>query len=359
MSLVLIPLCLSFFIAYLLTPITIRFFTSRSWLEDPKLRQQKTGNATALYSVPRGGGIPIFSAIFITSLLFLPLDLHLIAIFISAFIALIVGVVDDIKDISPITRLFVNILTGLIIILFGIGINYISNPLGTPGSVIFLNKFTLNFTFFKPVSISLISALLTIFWIVWCTNVVGWSAGVEGQLPGFVSISAIFIGIIGLRFSSDTTQWPVIILAASVAGAYLGFLPYNFFPQKIMPGYSGKSLAGFFLAVLSILSGAKLATLIFLLGIPMIDAFFVIVRRLKNKKPIYLADGQHLHHLLLKAGFSRPQISILYWLFSLILGLISLFLNSRQKLYFIIGLFFLFFAFILQLSRRTQPKSSR
>jgi len=352
MSLVLIPLSLSFFIAYLLTPLTIRFFTSRSWLEDPQKRQQKTGNATALYSVPRGGGIPVFIAIFITSLLFLPLDLHLIAIFISAFIALIVGVIDDIKDISPITRLFVNVITGLIIILCGIGINYISNPLGTPGSVLFLNKFTLNFTLFKPISISLISALLTIFWIVWCTNVVGWSAGVEGQLPGFVSISAIFIGIIGLRFSSDTTQWPVIILAASVAGAYLGFLPYNFFPQKIMPGYSGKSLAGFFLAVLSILSGAKLATLVFLLGIPMIDAFFVIVRRLKNKKPIYLADGKHLHHLLLKAGFSRPQIAILYWLFSLILGLISLFLNSRQKLYFIIGLFFLFFAFILQFRKR-------
>jgi len=359
MSLVFIPLFLSFFIAFFLTPFVIRFFTYRGWLEDPDKKQQKTGNATALYSVPRGGGIPIFVAIFITSLLLLPKDHHIVAIFISAFIALIAGLIDDVRDISPITRLFVNILTGLIIVIYGIGINYISNPLGPPGSVIFLDKMNLNFTLFKPVSISLVSAFITIFWIVWCTNVVGWSAGVEGQLPGFVSISAIFIGIIGLRFSSDTTQWPVIILATSVAGAYLGFLPYNFFPQKIMPGYSGKSLAGFFLAVLSILSGAKLATLIFLLGIPMIDAFFVILRRLKNKKPIFIADGNHLHHLLLKTGFSRPQIAFLYWFFSLGLGLVSLFLNSLQKLYFIIGLFLLFFAFILQLSRHIQLKSNR
>ena len=63
-------------------------------------------------------------------------------------------------------------------------------------------------------------------------NIVGWSSGVDGQLPGFVAISAIFIGLLGLRYSTDTTQWPVIVLSLSVAGAYLGFLPFNFFPQK-------------------------------------------------------------------------------------------------------------------------------
>ena len=155
----------------------------------------------------------------------------------------------------------------------GIGIAYISNPFG---GIINLSQPQIHFNLFGPHSIWVIADLLAIFWIMWCMNFVGWAAGVEGQLPGFVTIAAIFIGILGLRYSTDTTQWPVIILAFIVAGAYLGFLPWNFYPQKIMPGYSGKSMAGLLLAILSILSGAKLATLIFLLGIPMLDAIFVL-----------------------------------------------------------------------------------
>ncbi len=183
-------------------------------------------------------------------------------------------------------------------------------------------------------------------------NIVGWATGVDGQLPGFTAISAFFIGLIGFRYSTDITQWPVIILSGAVCGAYLGFLPFNFFPQSIMPGYSGKSLAGFFLAVLSILSGAKMATLLFLLAIPMIDAVYAIVRRLIHHRPIYLGDGQHFHHQLLKQGFSRRSIALIYWSFSLILGLISLFLNSSQKAYVFIWFAFLFFSFLFHFSRR-------
>ena len=126
----------------------------------------------------------------------------------------------------------------------------------------------------------------------------------------------------------------------------------HFFPQSIMPGYSGKSLAGFFLAVLSILSGAKMATLLFLLAIPMIDAVYTIIRRLIQRRPIYLGDGQHFHHQLLKRGFSRRSIALIYWAFSLVLGLISLFLNSSQKAYVFIGFALLFFSFLFHFSRR-------
>ena len=340
----LIPLLTSFLICTALTPLTIKLFTKKGWLEDPVHKQTKTGNATALYPVPRGGGIPIFISIFLSSLFFLPLDHHLKGILIASILALVIGVLDDIKDISPLFRLLINLLTGLIIVASDIRINFVSNPFGPAGSVL---------------NLGIVGTFITLIWIVWCTNIVGWSAGIEGQLPGFVSISAIFIGILALRFSSDITQWSVIILAFIVAGSYLGFLPYNFFPQKIMPGYSGKSLAGLFLSVLSILSGAKLATLIFLLGIPMVDAIVVIFRRLINKKPIYQSDGQHLHHILLRSGFSRPQIAILYWSFSLVLGLISLSLNSRQKFYFLITFVLASIALIQQLSWRTEPKSNR
>lgn len=344
-----LALIFSFLISFLFTPLVIKFFYSQHWLEDPREKQSKSGNATALKILPRGGGLPIFISLLISSLLFLPFDKHLLGILLASFFSLIIGLIDDIKDISPLFRLFTNFITALIVVASGIGIAYISNPFG---GVINLSQLQLNFNFFGPHSIWILADLLAVFWIVWCMNFVGWSSGVEGQLPGFVSISAIFIGILGLRYSTDTTQWPVIILAFIVAGAYLGFLPFNFYPQKIMPGYSGKSLAGLLLAVLSILSGAKLATLIFLLGIPMLDAFFVIFYRLLHHKSPFKSDNNHLHHQLLKRGWGRRRISLFYWFLTLSFGFLSLFLNSQQKFYTFLGIAIIFFALTLKSSRR-------
>jgi len=348
---------LSFFLAiiisaglsFFITPLVKKFFIKNNWVEDPKTKQKKTGNATAISTVPRGGGLPIFFAVLITTLIFLPLDKHLIGILLASLITLVIGLFDDVKDISPKLRFIFNIITALIIVASGIGIAFISNPIS--GGVIDLSFLKINFNFLGNHSIWIISDLLAVFWIVWCMNIVGWATGVDGQLPGFVSISAFFIGLLAVRYSTDITQWPVIILAGAVCGSYLGFLPFNFFPQSIMPGYSGKSLAGFLLAVLAILSGAKLATLIFLLFIPMLDAIYTIIRRAVKHRPIYLGDGQHFHHQLLKSGWSRRAIAILYWGISLILGLVSLFLNSQQKLYFFIACSFLIFGVFIHFSK--------
>lgn len=340
---------ISALISYFLTPFVRNFFISRHWVEDPLQKQKKTHNATALYAVPRGGGLPIFISILVTAIIFLPFDKHLFGILFAALVTLLVGVWDDIKDISPRLRLLTNLFAALIVVASGIGIAYLSNPFG---GVFDLSFIRINFNLFGPHSLWLLSDLLAVFWIIWCMNITGWAGGVEGQLPGFVSIAAIFIGILGLRYSQDVTQWPVIILAGAVAGAYLGFLPFNFFPQSIMTGYSAKSLAGFFLAVLSILSGAKLATLIFLLGIPMIDAVFVLFRRFINHRSLLKSDGQHLHHQLLRLGWSRPKIAIFYWLITFLLGIVSLFLNSQQKFYVFVGVLILFFGFLLKISRR-------
>lgn len=334
-----------------LTPIVRNFFISKKWVENPKEKDKKSHNATALSAVPRGGGIPIFISILVVCLIFLPFDKHLLGILIAALLNLIIGIWDDLKDISPKVRLVTNIISALIVVASGIGIAYISNPIS--GGVIDLSFLKFNFNFFGPHSIWIISDILAIIWIVWCMNIVGWATGVDGQLPGFTAISAFFMGVLAFKYAADITQWPVIILAGAVCGAFLGFLPFNFFPQSIMPGYSGKSLAGFFLAVLAILSGAKLATLIFLLGIPMLDAAYTIIRRLIQHRPIYIGDGQHLHHQLLKRGWSRKAISLFYWFFSLSLGLLSLFLNSTQKFYAFIGLSLVFFALVFSFSRHT------
>jgi len=345
-----LSLFISFIVTFFLTPPTINFLRARGLIENPRKKQQKSGNATATRAVPRGGGLPLFLGVLVPCLIFLPLDKHLIGIIAAALITLAVGLVDDLFDISPIFRLGTNILSALVVVAAGIGIAYISNPFG---GIINLSEPSVSFTLFgSSHSIWIISDLLAVIWITWCMNIVGWSSGVDGQLPGFVAISAIFIGLLGLRYSTDTTQWPVIVLSLSVAGAYLGFLPFNFFPQKIMPGYSGKSLAGFFLALLSILSGAKLATLILLLGVPMLDAIFVLSRRFLMGRSPFSPGSDHLHHFLLKKSWSRPQIALTYWLFSLCLGIISLFLDSQQKFYFFIGITFLFFGITLKVLRR-------
>ncbi len=340
---------LSTIISATITPLIRHFFVSRGWVEDPIKKQQKTHNSTATSASPRGGGVPIFCAVCLTSIVFLPTDQHLLGILGASILVLLVGLWDDIVDISPVFRLFTNFLAASVVVGCGIGIAYISNPFG---GVIDLSWPRINFDFFGPHSIWLISDLLAIFWIVACMNFVGWSSGVEGQLSGFVSISAIFIGILGLRYSADISQWPVVILAGAVAGAYLGFLPFNLPPQKIMPGYSGKSLAGFFLAVLAILSGAKLATVILLLGVPIIDAVFVLIKRIVSGRFPLSGGPDHLHHSLLSLGWSRIQISLFYSFISLSLGILSLFLNSQQKFYVFLGLVLLFVGFLLKVSRR-------
>ncbi len=360
---ILLPYLVSIIITFFTTIFTIRIFRHFGWLEDPRQKQAKTGNATASSTVSRGGGLPIFLGItfgyFFASYYFhFPLSSRFLAIFLALFFNLIVGLIDDILDISPKLRLLTNLLSALIIVSAGIGIAYISNPFA-PG-VLDLSHPQFSFSLLGQVrTLWLLSDLFAVFWLVWCTNIVGWATGVEGQLPGFASIAAFFVALLSLRFSTDSSQMPVFFLALSVSGAFLGFLPFNFYPQKIMPGYSGKSLAGFLLAVLSILSGAKVATLVLLLSIPMLDGIFVLLRRFSQHKPLYLSDGFHFHHRLLKLGWGRRRIAIFYWLVTFIAGLLALSLNSQQKFYAFLGISLVFLGFLWQLSRRSEPKSNQ
>jgi UDP-GlcNAc:undecaprenyl-phosphate GlcNAc-1-phosphate transferase len=153
-----------------------------------------------------------------------------------------------------------------------------------------------------------------------------------------VAISAIVIGILSLRVSSIGGGGFVDAkLSFIIAGSAIGFLLYNFHPAKIFPGYGATSLY-LLLAAASILSSAKLATAILVMGVPIVDALFTIVRRLISRHSPFLSDKKHLHHILLKLGYSQPQIALFYWVISAILGAISLTLESRTKLFAIIML---------------------
>lgn len=338
-----LPMSVAAVMAYLISPLVITLYRQKKWVDDPK--KQSHEKVVHTYAVPRGGGLVIFFALLAGIMLFLGFDKYSIGILMGALVLTIVGVLDDIHDLNPYFRLFAGVVAGLMVVGAGIGIAFITNPFGE--GVIYLNQPQLPVWLLgKLRTIWLWADVLALIWIVWCMNMINWSKGLDGQLPGIVVVAAIVIAALSFRYTEDVTQWSVSILAGITAGAYLGFLPWNIFPQKMMPGYGGGSLAGYLLAVLSILSGAKLATLVLVLAIPMVDAIYVIGRRIFSGKSPVWGDRTHFHHKLLDLGWSKRKIAFFYWAVSAALGYATLQLNPRQKVV-TIGIIALAFGVIL------------
>lgn len=349
----LMPWLVAAIVAFISTPLAIKLAKKIGIIDDPK--KNKHPKVIHTYPTPRGGGIPIFIALVVSSLIFLPIDKHLIGILIGATILVIMGVLDDKYNLNPYLRLGLGLVAAAAPIASGIGISFISNPFG---GVINLNQPQIVFDLFgKTHSIWILSDIFAILWVTFLMNIVNMGAkGVDGQLSGVTVIAALTIAFLSLRFSADITQWPVIILAAITAGSYLGFLPWHIFPQKIMPGYSGSTLAGYLLAILSILSTTKVGALVVVLGIPLIDTGYTIVRRLLNRKSPVWGDRGHLHHRLLDAGLSKTQVAAFYWIITALLGFLALNLNTTTKVYTMIGVALLLGGLILWLTYR--PKKT-
>lgn len=324
---------MSFFIAFLfcfaLTPIVIRFARYFGLVDDPKKRPHPATTHSGV--VPRAGGIGIYLSLLITAVFFVEFTPMIIALFIAAGIAVAVGVWDDYRDMSPYLRFGTNILVAVVILFAGVHIPFITNPLG--GVLHFDTWCSFGIGGFV-VPFCLVSAGVTVMWIVWMMNAVGWSAGVDGQLPGFVMIAGIVIALLAQRFvEADSSQSTVITISLITAGVYAGFLPWNLYPQKIMPGYSGKSLAGFMLAVLAIMSSTKVGAALLVLGVPMIDAGYTVIRRIMTGVSPFRADRGHLHHLLLDMGWGRRRIAFFYWAVTALLGFVALQLDSQGKVF--------------------------
>lgn len=357
---VLIPFLVTGITTFLLTPFIIRLAKLYKLVDDPKKRYHPAHTHKGI--IPRAGGIPIYLGVILGIILFIPATKVVLGIVAGATILTFVGLLDDRRDVNPYFRFATNALATLVVIGTGIGIPYVTNPFS--GGIFHLDSFRIVFDFFGPHSIVVWADILAFVWILWTINIVGWSAGVDGQMPGFVAIAAIVLGILSLRFSiSDPSQIMVTVLAFIVAGSFMGFLPWNFYPQKIMPGYGGKTLAGFFLAILGILSYAKLGTALLVLGVPTIDAVYTLIRRLRSRKSLVAADRGHLHHRLLDLGWGKRKIALFYWTVSTILGIVSLSVNSQQKVFAllvitaVIGGFFLWVNLLLQLSKPRDPDS--
>lgn len=283
-------------------------------VDDPK--KHKHPKVVHERPVPRGGGLAIWAAVVGTMLIFVPIDQKIAGVLVGATILAGVGWVDDRWEerLSPYLRLGLNVLVAGIVIWAGVRIGFVTNPLG---GVINLPWWAAD--------------IFALVWLVSMQNIVGWSSGVDGQMPGFVIIAAVTIAVLGWRFNADARQLPVIALAAITAGAYAGFLLWNWYPQKMMPGYGGKSLAGFLLGVLAIMSGAKVGALAMVLGIPFVDAVVVVVKRIREGRSPVWGGYEHLHHLLLDRGWGKRRIAIFYWAMSGILAVAALQLNSTAK----------------------------
>jgi len=336
-------LAVSLVLSLFLTPLTIALFKKKGWVVDPN----KTPHPAHIHKepVPKGGGLPIFLAVGITALIFLNWDKHLTAVLFASLLIIAIGIIDDVRGVNPYLRLSVNFLAAAVIVSAGIGIAFVSSPLG---GVIDLSQVRYGFYIFGVYKeIWILADLFALLWIPLLMNAINWSSGVDGQISGVVTIAALVLGLISLSFSADITQWPVAILAFATAGAFLGLTVFHFYPQKIMPGYSATSLAGLLLGVISILATAKVGALLVVLGVPFIDFAFIFARRiLSGKSPVW-GDKSHLHHRLLELGWSKRKVALFYWLMAGGLGIVALNFRSNVKFYIIIGLALLMGLFLI------------
>ncbi len=351
-----LPFLLSLLISLVITPITVFLFNRLGWVIDPK----KNPHPAHLHKtpVPKGGGVPIFLAVFLTVGFFLQIDKHLLAIGLASLLVLLTGIVDDVRGLNPYLRLGLNFLAVIIIVSSGIGISFISNPFG---GIIDFSSIRIGFNLLgKHHEIWVLADLFALLWIPILMNAINWSSGVDGQISGVVTIAALTLGIISLSYSADITQWPVSILAFALAGAFAGLTIFHYYPQKIMPGYSATSLAGLLLGVISILATAKVGTVLVVLGVPLVDFIYLVIKRIGSGKSPVWGDKEHLHHKLLSMGWGKRRVALFYWMITAMLGVAAIKFEARSKLFIMIGLVVLMLTFVIwQYSWHFSKKSGR
>ena len=277
--------------------------------------------------MPRMGGF----AIFIAFVLGLVISKGAITttergIIIGATVIVIGGILDDVMDLKPKSKLAFQVLAAVILILHGIYINSITNPFSSLSDG-FIN-------------INIFAIPMTIIWVVGVTNALNLIDGLDGLAAGVGFIASVTIYMVAILAERNS----VATLTAILAGSILGFLPYNFNPASIFMGDTGSQLLGFLLAAISMEGAVKSATTfvivvpILALGLPIYDTLFAVIRRKVNGKSIMEADRGHLHHRLLDLGLSQRQSVIIMYLISACLGGIAILAMeiSTKKAYFLL-----------------------
>lgn len=301
--------------------------------------------------LPRIGGIGIFLG-FVVALgisFALPVDRfqieveRIVLLLVGATIVVGIMVFDDIIGIAPLPKLLLQIAAAAIVVVprwrgaeYGIVVEQFNAP------------------WFGTVHLPIVVAVVfTIFWIVGMMNAVNWSDGLDG-LAGTIALVASVVLFLHTFFRpAGDPQFTISVLAIALAGAILGFLPFNWHPSKIIMGDSGAMFLGFALATISVIGGAKIATTLLAMGIPILDTAWVIVYRIMHGRSPVVRDRGHLHHRLLDAGLTQPQVVGCFCALTAAFGASALLLPTREsKLYVLLLMALVLLGIITWLARR-------
>lgn len=286
-----LALALAGTVSFLLTPLLCRIA--------PRLGAVDKPNARKIHHtlMPRLGGAAIYAGFMLAYWLGGNHHQEYLGLCLAGSFIMLVGIVDDIRSLSPRLKLVGQIMAAVILVAFGVRVDFLTNPFD---GLFILGKLAI------PV---------TIFWLVGVTNALNLVDGLDGLAAGTSLIAAVTIAVVAW-FNGEVA---VAFLSLALAAAVLGFLPFNFHPARIFMGDSGSMFLGFNLAALAAIGLTKSATVISLfipvviLGLPIMDTLFAIVRRFLNHRPIFAPDKEHLHHRLLAQGLSQRQaVGVIY-----------------------------------------------
>lgn len=295
--------------------------------------------------VPRIGGLALFLAFLIALAVGLAFHIptadpnesrRLLGLILGSAWMFLVGLADDRWDLSPLVQFGAQLVAGGIAIATLIFIERVNNPLTDEVLV------------FPPILVG----LLTLFWVAGMINTVNWLDGLDGLAAGVGAILCIVLAVHMHR----TGQPSVAILPLALLGATVGFLPYNFHPARVFMGSTGAFFLGYALAALGIIAGARVATVLLVMGVPIVDVAWQILNRLRHRRSPAQADRGHLHYRLLDLGLSQRTIVLAYWAFCGLFGLLALSISSRlYKLIALLTLGGLTAGALTLLSRRPPP----
>jgi UDP-GlcNAc:undecaprenyl-phosphate GlcNAc-1-phosphate transferase len=249
-------------------------------------------------------------------------------------ILVVVGVVDDLRGLSPWVKLGFQFVAAGVALAGGIGLTTIRNPFGGYFDLS-TGRFAADF-FSLHFHITPIANALSLLWMVGLANTINFLDGLDGLASGVSGIAAVVM--FALAISAKVNQPAVALLAIILAGAAFGFLPFNFYPAKIFMGDSGAYFLGLTLAMLAIYSGAKLATAVLVLGFPIVDAVWAAIRRMVKGTSPFRADRRHFHHLLLDTGMSQRQAVLTLYAVAAAFGTVALMVGSFAKLVALVAL---------------------
>ena len=325
-----IAFLLAFIVSFMATPWSISLAKKVNAIDIPKDDRRMHKN-----SMPKLGGIAVIAG-FLIAVIYLifvmnlegTIDLitdtyylKLLGIFLGIIVIAITGYIDDTKGLKPLQKLLGQAIAAVIVVASGVAIDQIDIPL--------LDKVGLSVEF---------SYILTIIWIIGITNAINLMDGLDGLSSGISLISCISLLII---FALNGSGILSIIMTAALIGAIVGFLPFNVAPAKTYIGDIGSNFLGFMISIISILGVAKTYTIavivlpILVLGLPILDVVFAVVRRIKNGKSlkaIFKADTGHVHHKLIKKGFSQKQAVFILYGASAVLGMFAIIILESRNL---------------------------